>query len=61
MSQQTLRQRTAISAFLRKSSRPRMDNVRACADENGTIQLRPKLLCDPDLPGWLPIFKTLIS
>ena len=56
-----LRQRAVwlgISAYELARRRFLRARVVACVDDAGTIYLKPKVHCDPDLPGWLPIFKT---
>ncbi len=47
-----------ISAFELARRRFLRARVVACVDDVGTIYLKPKVHCDPDLPGWVPIFKT---
>lgn len=57
---QTLRQRFYISRFLR-SRIPRMENVRACADQVGTVKFKFVLFCNDDLPDSYQIIpRTLI-
>lgn len=61
MSGQTLRQRIALSTFLRKSMRTVPPDAVAMSDSDGSVKLKPKVFCQPDLDGWRVIPKTVIS
>ena len=60
---QTIRFRKLIARFLkwRKAKSSALSGCVGCVDEVGTISFRPRVLCRPELRGWRPIFKTMIS
>lgn len=47
---QTIKQRLAISDFLKLNRKPRQPL--ACADSNGNVSLRSEVLCERELVGW---------
>ena len=56
---QTLRQRIALSTFLRKAMRTVPPDAVAMSDSDGSVKLKPKVFCQPDLDGWNLIHRTL--